>query len=142
MFSNFESFSQRMNNKLFFFVENSPGTFIRDKTFRMKSSWSCMEEYNDINKFCLTFRDKLDEVFQHAMGMKRAQNMSNQKTALRILQRYKNTNVVINDIDKNVGPACADKDNVINGSKLQLHEKRVSKTTGYFLQFQYCLDTI
>ena len=52
MFSNFESFRQRMNNKMFFFVENSPGTFIRDKTFRMKSSWSCMEEYNDVNKFC------------------------------------------------------------------------------------------
>ena len=52
MFSNFESFRQRMNNKMFFFVENSPGTFIRDKTFRMKSSWSCMEEYNDVNKLC------------------------------------------------------------------------------------------
>ena len=73
----------------------------------------------------LTFRDRLDEVFQHAMGMKRAQNMSNQKTALRILQRYKNTNVVINDIDKNFGPACADKDDVINGSKRQLYVKRV-----------------
>ena len=51
--------------------------------------------------------------------------MSNQKTALRILQRYKNTNVVINDIDKNFGPACADKDDVINGSKRQLYVKRV-----------------
>ena len=37
IFSNFENFRQRMNNKMFFFVENSPGTFVRDKTFRMKS---------------------------------------------------------------------------------------------------------
>ena len=29
MFSNFEKFRQRMNNKMFFFVENAPGTFIR-----------------------------------------------------------------------------------------------------------------
>ena len=49
------------------------------------------------------------------MGMKRAQNMSNQeKTALRILHRNKNVDVVINDTDKNVGPACAGKNDVIN----------------------------
>ena len=72
MFSNFESCKQRMNNKMFFFVENSPGTFIRDKTFRTKSSWSCMEEYNGINKLCFNLRDRLDEVFQHAMGMKKS----------------------------------------------------------------------
>ena len=39
IFSNFESFRQRMSNTILFFVENSPGTFIRDKTFRMKSSY-------------------------------------------------------------------------------------------------------
>ena len=30
-----------------------------------------------------------------------------------------------NDTDKNVGPACADKDDVFNGSKRQLYVKRV-----------------
>ena len=45
-----------MNNKMFFFVEKSPGTFVRDKTFRIKSSWNCMEEYNDVNKFCFNVR--------------------------------------------------------------------------------------
>ena len=60
------------------------------------------------------------------MGMKRAQNMSNQeKTALRILHRNKNVDVIINETDKNVGPACADKDDVINESTRQLYEKRV-----------------
>ena len=52
--------------------------------------------------------------------------MSNQeKTALRILHRNKNSNVIIHDTDKNVGPACADKDDVINESTRQLYEKRV-----------------
>ena len=111
---------------MFFFVENTPGTFIRNKTFRMKNSWSCMQEYYNVNKFCFDVRDRLDEVFQRTMGMKRAQNMSNQeKTALRILHRNKNVDVVINDTDKNVGPACADKDDVINECTRQLYEKRV-----------------
>ena len=58
--------------------------------------------------------------------MKRSQNLSNQEeTALRILQKNKNIDVVINDTDKNVGPACADKEDVIKESKRQLYEKRV-----------------
>ena len=94
-----------MNNKMFFFVEKTPGTFVRDKTFPMKNSWSCMQEYNSVNKFCFDVRDRLDEVFQRTMGMKRAQNMSNQeKTALRILHRNKNIDVVINDADKKCWP--------------------------------------
>ena len=85
-----------------------------------------MQEYNDVDKFCFDVRDRLNEVFQHTMGMKRAQNMSNQeKTALRILHRNKNVNVIINDTDKNVDPACADKDDVINECTRQLYEKRV-----------------
>ena len=31
MFSNFENFRQRMDNKMFFFVENAPETFVRGK---------------------------------------------------------------------------------------------------------------
>ena len=85
-----------------------------------------MQEYSSVNKFCFHVRDRLDEVFQRTMGMKRAQNMSNQeKTALRILHRNKNVDVIINDTDKNVGPACADKDDVINECTRQLYEKRV-----------------
>jgi len=90
-----------------------------------------MQEYYNVNKFCFDVRDRLDEVFQHTMGMKRAQNMSNQeKTALRkkiqrILHRNKNVDVVINDTDKNVGPACAGKNDVINECTRQLYEKRV-----------------
>ena len=53
-----------------------------------------MQEYYSVDKFCFDVRVMLDEVFQCTMGMKRAQNMSNQeKTALRILHRNKNVNV-------------------------------------------------
>ena len=82
-----------------------------------------MEEYKNANKFCSDVQDRLDEVFQKTMGMTRSQNMSNkEKTALRILQRNKNVDVVINDTDKNVGPACADKEKAIIESKRQLYE--------------------
>ena len=84
-----------------------------------------MQEYYSIDKFCFDVRVRLDEVLQCTMGMKRAQNMSNQeKTALRILHRNKN-DVVIHDTDKNVGPACAGKNDVINECTRQLYEKRV-----------------
>ena len=121
VFSNFEDFRRRMNNKMFFFVEKTPGTFVRDKTFRIKSLWSCAEEYNNVNRFCYDIRDRLNVLFQSTMGMKRSQNMSNQeKTALRKLHLNKNVNVVINDTDKNVGPACADKTEVIEECRRQL----------------------
>ena len=38
-----------------------------------------MEEYKDINEFCVDVRDRLNKVFQRMMGMKREQNMSNQE---------------------------------------------------------------
>ena len=77
-----------------------------------------MEEYNNVNEFCFNVRDRLDYIFQNTMGMKRSQNMSNQeKTALKFLKQNRNVNTVINDTDKNVGPACADKEDVIKESK-------------------------
>ena len=41
------------------------------------------------------------------------------------MHRNKNVDVIINDTDKNVCPACADKDDVSNESTRQLYEKRV-----------------
>jgi len=52
MFSNFEIFRQRMDNKMFFFVENAPGTFVRNFFFRMKRVCGvCTQEHNSFNKF-------------------------------------------------------------------------------------------
>ena len=93
---------------------------------QMKSLWNCAEEYNNFNRFCYDIQDRLNVLFQSTMGMKRSQNMSNQeKTALRKLRLNKNVNVVINDTDKNVGPACADKTEVIEECRRQLYEKKV-----------------
>ena len=86
VFSKFEDFRRRMNNKMFFFVEKTPGIFIRDKTFRIKSKWNRAEKYKDVNDFCYNVSDRLNDLFQNTMGMKRSQNMSNQeKAALRNL---------------------------------------------------------
>ena len=64
MLSNFENFRQRMDNKMFFFVENTPGTFVRDKKIRMKRVRGvCTQEYNSVNNFYVGIRDRLDEVF-------------------------------------------------------------------------------
>jgi len=112
-----------MNNKMFFFVEKTPGIFV-DKTLRIKSKWNCAEEYKDVNDFCYNIRDRLNGLFQNTMGMKRSQNMSNQeKAALRNLHLNKNVNVIINDTDKNVGPACAEKTDVIKECRRQLYDK-------------------
>ena len=52
--------------------------------------------------------------------------MSNQEeTAWKFLKQNRNVNTVIHDTDKNVGPACAGKEDVIKESKRQLTEKRV-----------------
>ena len=44
---------------------------------------------------------------------------------MRILQCNKNIDAVINVADKNIGPACADKEDVIKESKRQCYEKSV-----------------
>ena len=64
-----------------------------------------MEEYKSVNDFCFNVQDRLDNVFQKTLGIKRSQNMSNQeKTALKFLKQKRNVNTVI-DTDKNVAPA-------------------------------------
>ena len=128
VFSKFEDFRRRMNNKMFFFTEKTPGTFIRDKHFRIKNYWSCPSEYQNVNNFCYNVRDWLDELFQNTLGTKRSQNMTNkEKTALRLLHRNKNVKVVVNDTDKNIGPSYADKTDVITECRRQLYDKEVYK---------------
>jgi len=95
--SKFEDFRRRMNNKMFFFVENPPGYYVRDKFFRIKNTWN--------------------EMIQ--------KHVQQRKTELRKLRLNKNVKVVINDTEKNVGPACANKMNVINECRRQLYEKEV-----------------
>ena len=100
-----------------------------------------MEEYKNINIFCFNVQDRLNKVFQKTMGMNRSQNISNkEKMALRILQRNKNFDIVINDTAKNVGPACADKQDVIKESKRQLYEKQVYNQLAQEKATFYCCE--
>ena len=86
-----------MNNKMFFFVEKSPGTFVKD-----------------VNTFCWNVREHLQTLFKSRISFGKSPNLSNKETsALRKLKVEKNKKVVINDTDKNVGPACADKEKII-----------------------------
>ena len=76
---------------MLFFVGKIHVTFNREKTFQIKMLWNCMEEYKNVNKFCVVVQNRLEEVFQNTMGMKRSQNLSNkEKTALNILKPNKN----------------------------------------------------
>ena len=89
--------------------------------------WNCAEEYKDVNDLCYV-RDRLNSLFQITMGMKQSQNMSTQEK-LRKLHRNKNTNVIINDTNKNVGPAYADKTDIIMECRRQPYEKVYNKLT-------------
>ena len=99
-----------MNNIMFFFVEKTPGTCVQHQTSQIKSSWSCLEEYKNVNK-CQRF------LLQHP---RQAQWRNQEKTALKFLKQNRNVNIVVNDTDTNIGPACTDQENVKKESKRQL----------------------
>ena len=66
------------------------------------------EEYKNINTFVITCRQHYD-VFQKKNGNENIiKFVQPRKMALSILQNQ-NIDVVINDTDKNFGPACTDK---------------------------------
>ena len=55
-FSKFEDFRRKMSNKVFF-EETTPGTFVRNKNFHIKTGFWTDEIYNDIDTFCYNIRD-------------------------------------------------------------------------------------
>ena len=66
-------------------------------------------------------REKINEVIERMVKQKFGQNMSNkEKSALRNLIHAKNKSIVINDTDKNMGAADADKSDVISECERQL----------------------
>ena len=66
-------------------------------------------------------REKINEVIERMVKQKFGQNISNkEKTALRNLIRTKSKSIVINDTDKNMGAADADKSDVISECERQL----------------------
>ena len=55
-FSKFEDFRRKMSNKVFF-EETTPGTFVRNKNFHIKTGFWTDEKYNEIDTFCYNIRD-------------------------------------------------------------------------------------
>ena len=70
-------------------------------------------------------REKINEVIEKMVKHKFGRNISNEeKSALRNLIRAKNKSIVINDTDKNMGAADADKTDVIKECERQLGDMK------------------
>ena len=101
-----------MSNKVFF-EETTPGTFVRNKNFHIKTGFWTDESYNDIDTFCYNIRDGIANLIDGQIKMLK-QNLCKQE--FKELQKIivnKNEVHVINDTDKNLGAAIADKEDVI-----------------------------
>ena len=106
-FSNFEDFRRRMNNKMFFFVEELLSVI---KLFGSKIHGTAWRNTETSTNFVLTYETGSTKYSKKQWERKDRKKMPNkEKPALKSLQRNKNIAVVINDTDKNVGPVCADK---------------------------------
>ena len=121
-FSKFLDFRRRMTNKMFF-EETTPGVFIRNKKFGIKNNWWASELYRVIDKFCFKIRDGIAGIID-AKNIRKlnVQNLSKLEfSALQMLiDKRKNQEFIINDSDKNLGAAAAEKQDVIKECSRQL----------------------
>ena len=105
----YKDFIRRMQNKVYF-TETKPGIFEKNPKFKVKTNWEAETISKEVEAFGWRVRDKISEMIESKIHEKVGQNISNkEKTALRNLVRAKNINIVINDTDKNMGAADADK---------------------------------
>ena len=112
-FKYFNDFIRRMHNKVYF-TETKPGVFERNARFKLKTNFVANIKYKEIDSFGWRVREKITEIVEKTLKQKFGQNISNkEKTALKNLIRAKNESIVINDTDKNMGAADADKEDVI-----------------------------
>ena len=94
---------------IFFFEETNPGVFVKNPKFGIKNNFWVPEEYKKINEFCFRVRDNVAEFFESKNILKK-QNLSKQEfSALNVLFDKKNDKFIINDSDKNLGAAAAEK---------------------------------
>ena len=121
-FKNFGDFNRRMQNNMFF-SETSPGTYHLNKKFHLKSHFVSPETFNEVNEFCWLLRDGINDLVEKFIKPDSTSNLGKkEKRALHKLVTEKNRVHVINDTDKNLGPANADKSDVINECKRQLYD--------------------
>ena len=106
-----------------FFSEISPGTYRLDNKFHLKSHFVSPETFNEVNEFCWLLRDGISDLVENIIKHDSSSNLGKkEKRALHTLVTEKNRIQVINDTDKNLGPANADKSDVINECKRQLYD--------------------
>jgi len=122
VFKKFGDFKRRLQNKMFF-TETSPGTFCLQKQFQLKKHFVSRDTFNEIDEFCWQLRDGINEIIENQVKFDVNSNLSSmEKRALRKLITEKNKIHVVNDTDKNLGPANADKSDVIMECKRQLFD--------------------
>ena len=106
-----------------FFVESTTGTYCLNKQFRLKNYFVARESSNEIDEFCWQLRDGINDIVENLAKHDVTSNLSGkEKRALQKLITKKNKIHVINDTDKNLGPANADKSDVISECKRQLFD--------------------
>ena len=100
-----------------FFEETTPGTFIRNKNFHIKTGFWTDEIYNEIDTFCYNIRDGIANLIDGKIKVFK-QNLCKQEfNELQKIIVNKNEIHGINHTDKNLGAAIADKADVINECK-------------------------
>ena len=98
------------------------GTFVRNKKFHIANNFWTDEQYNEIDHFCYNIRDGIANLIEGQMKFLK-QNLCKQEfNKLQKIIVNKNEIHVINDTDKNLGAAIADKDEVIDECKRQLFD--------------------
>ena len=113
-----------MHNKVYV-TETKPGIFEKNSKFRLKTNWVANTQYKEVEALGWRIRDRINNAIESMEKTKNVQNMSNkEKTALRNLIRAKNTKIIINDTDKNMGAADADKIDVISECVRQLSDMK------------------
>ena len=81
------------------------------------------ESSKEIDEFCWQLRDGINDIMENFAKNDVSSNLSEkEKRALHKLITEKNKIHVINDTDKNLGPANADKSDVITECKRQLFD--------------------
>ena len=110
-----------MSNKVYF-TETTPGTFVRNKNIHIKNNWWANEQNNEIDNFCYNLRDGIANLIDGHNEMLK-QNLSNKEfNELQKIVVNKNVVHVVNDINKNLGAAVADKKDVIVECKRKLYD--------------------
>ena len=122
IFRKFGDFKRRLQNSMFF-VETTPGTYCLNKQFCLKNYFVARDSSPEIDEFCWQLRDGINDIVENFAKNDVNSNLSEkEKRALHKLITEKNKIHVINDTDKNLGPANADKSDVITECKRQLFD--------------------